>query len=51
MISQQSLMLPVEVQMYCFPKQEPNYSFALMQDFLNVTCEPTEEHFPLKDIF
>lgn len=43
-------MLPVEVHMDCFPRQEPNYSFAQMQDFLNVTREPIEECFSLKDL-
>lgn len=43
-------MLPVEVQMDCFPRHEPNYSFAQIQDFLNVTREPIEECFPLKDL-
>uniref|UniRef100_A0A9J8B2D7 Protein shortage in chiasmata 1 ortholog n=1 Tax=Cyprinus carpio carpio TaxID=630221 RepID=A0A9J8B2D7_CYPCA len=49
-LNEECLMLPVEVHMDCFPRQEPNYSFAQMQDFLNVTREPIEECFPLKDL-
>ncbi|XP_043096568.1 protein shortage in chiasmata 1 ortholog [Puntigrus tetrazona] len=49
-LNEESLMLPVEVHMDCFPRKEPNYSFAQMQDFLNVTREPTEECFPLEDL-
>lgn len=43
-------MLPVEVHMDGFPRHESNYSFAQMQAFLNVTREPIEECFPLKDL-
>ncbi|XP_059405510.1 protein shortage in chiasmata 1 ortholog isoform X1 [Carassius carassius] len=49
-LNEESLMLPVEVHMDCFPRREPNYSFEQIQDFLNITREPIEECFPLKDL-
>ncbi|KAK2910950.1 hypothetical protein Q8A67_003083 [Cirrhinus molitorella] len=50
-LNEESLMLPVELHIDCFPRREPYYSFAQVQDFLNVTQEPIEEGFPLKDLF
>ncbi|XP_073696221.1 protein shortage in chiasmata 1 ortholog [Garra rufa] len=49
-LNEESLMLPVELQMDCLQRQEQNYSLAQVQDFLNVTREPVEECFPLKDL-
>lgn len=48
-LNEESLMLPVEVCMDSSRRQEPIFSFAKMQDFLNVTQEPIDECFPLKD--
>ncbi|XP_050965415.1 protein shortage in chiasmata 1 ortholog [Labeo rohita] len=49
-MNEESLMLPVELHVDCFRRQEPNYSLAQVQDFLNVTRVPIEECFPSKDL-
>ncbi|XP_077097802.1 protein shortage in chiasmata 1 ortholog isoform X2 [Siphateles boraxobius] len=49
-LDEESLMLPVEVCMDSCRRQEPIFSFAKMQDFLNVTREQIEECLPLKDL-
>ncbi|XP_051750781.1 protein shortage in chiasmata 1 ortholog isoform X3 [Ctenopharyngodon idella] len=50
-LNEESLMLPVELHMDSSRRQEPIFSFAKLQGFLNVTREPIEERFPLKDLF
>ncbi|XP_048044714.1 protein shortage in chiasmata 1 ortholog isoform X1 [Megalobrama amblycephala] len=49
-LNEESLMLPVELHMDSSRRQEPVFSFAKLQDFLNVVREPIEECFPLKDL-
>ncbi|XP_067263701.1 protein shortage in chiasmata 1 ortholog [Chanodichthys erythropterus] len=49
-LNEESLMLPVELHMDSSRRQEPVFSFAKLQDFLNVVREPIEERFPLKDL-
>ncbi|XP_073808058.1 protein shortage in chiasmata 1 ortholog isoform X3 [Danio rerio] len=49
-LNEETLMLPVEVHMDSSQRQAASYSFAEIQDSLNVSPESIEEHLPLKDL-
>ncbi|XP_051537287.1 protein shortage in chiasmata 1 ortholog-like [Myxocyprinus asiaticus] len=49
-LNEESLMLLVEVHLDSLQRQEPSFSFAKMQDFLNFTSEQMEEKSFLTDL-